>query len=135
MSLPDKDLILLVEDNDIDAMMLERILKLLRPDIRITRSINGEDALEAVKVERPDLILMDIRMPRMDGREALTHLKNNSEVCDIPVVMMSTSSNQDDISYCYRNHANAYLVKALSREANKESVESLLRFWFETVTR
>lgn len=135
MTVPERNLILMVEDNDVDAMMLQRILKSLRPTVRISRAINGEEALEAVKVERPDLILMDIRMPRMDGREALTHLKNDSKVCDIPIVMMSTSSNEDDISFCYRNHANAYLVKALSREANKASIDSLLRFWFDAVIR
>ncbi|MFK7956760.1 MAG: response regulator [Lysobacterales bacterium] len=124
--------ILLVEDDDIDALVIERLLHELRPDIQVSRSVNGEESLQQAQEKRPDLILMDIRMPLMDGREALTHLKRDPEMRDIPVVMMSTSSNDEDIGYCYRHHANAYMVKAMGLRESRQSVENLVRFWFDT---
>ena len=130
----DEATVLLVEDSDIDAMLLRRTLARLRPRVRVVRGIDGTDALEKLAGPdgcRPDLILMDIRMPRMDGREALRQIKEDERLKRIPVIMMSTSRNESDVSFCYHNHANAYVVKSLDAREGK-TVENLVRFWLDT---
>ena len=131
MNKRDEDLILIVEDNDIDAMLLERVLRRLRPKIRIVRSEDGIVALDTLESCRPDLIIMDVRMPRMDGLETLRQIKSDEKLKRIPVIMMSTSRNESDVSFCYCNYANAYVVKSIgAREGNK--IENLVRFWLDT---
>ena len=125
--------ILLVEDNDIDAMMMKRSISSLRPDIDIVRAINGQDAIAILETLRPRLIIMDIRMPLMDGREALAHLKGLEEFRQIPIVMMTTSDNPDDIEFCYQHNANAYMSKGIDSKRIKTDISNLLNFWFETV--
>lgn len=124
--------LLLVEDNDIDAAVVQRVLSKLRPDIELERAENGNEALLAVRENRPDLILLDIRMPQMDGRETLTLLKNDDALCDIPVVMMSTSTHAADIQFCKKHHANAYMAKSSNLESSREALGNLLSFWFDT---
>ena len=131
MSRSEPDLVLLVEDNDLDAMLLQRVLARLRPEIDIARSEDGILALEALESCRPDLIIMDIRMPRMGGLETLTRIKEDERLRGIPVIMMSTSRDDDDIAYCYDHHANAYVVKSLDAREGK-TIENLVRFWLET---
>ena len=131
MSKRDEDLILIVEDNDIDAMLLERVLKRLRPKVSIMRSEDGIVALDTLESCRPDLIIMDIRMPRMDGLETLQQIKSNEKLKRIPVIMMSTSRNESDVSFCYCNYANAYVAKSLDAREGK-TVENLVRFWLDT---
>ena len=133
MSAARQDLVLLVEDNDIDAMMLERVLGRLRPEVGLLRAEDGEVALDVLETRRPDLIVMDIRMPRMDGREALERIKGDERLRGIPVVMMSTSRNDEDVAFCYRNHANAYVVKPVDAREGRGKLEELLRFWLDTV--
>ncbi len=125
--------ILLVEDDDIDAMMTKRSISSLRPDIDIVRAINGQDAIAILETLRPRLIVMDIRMPLMDGRETLAHLKGLVEFQQIPIVMMTTSENPDDIEFCYQHNANAYMSKGIDSKTIKTDISNLLNFWFETV--
>ena len=125
--------ILLVEDDDIDAMMLERSINSLRPDIKIVRAINGREAIDLLSTVKPRIIVMDIRMPLMDGREALAHLKHDEQHQQIPIVMMTTSDNPDDIEFCYQNHANAYMSKGIDNKTIRTDIDNLLSFWFETV--
>ena len=125
--------ILLVEDDDIDAMMMKRSISGLRPDIDIVRAINGQDALAILETLRPRLIIMDIRMPLMDGRETLAHLKGLEEFQQIPIVMMTTSDSPDDIEFCYQHNANAYMSKGIDSKRIKTDISNLLNFWFETV--
>lgn len=95
------------------------------------RSEDGIMALEALEHCRPDLIIMDIRMPRMDGLETLEMIKKDKQLKSIPVIMMSSSKDEDDINESYNRLANAYVVKAFdAREGSK--IESLLRFWLDT---
>ncbi len=124
--------ILLVEDNDIDAMMMKRSISSLRPDIDIVRAINGQDAIAILESLRPRLIIMDIRMPLMDGRETLAHLKGLEEFRQIPIVMMTTSDNPGDIEFCYQHNANAYMSKGVDSKTIKTDITNLLNFWFET---
>lgn len=128
----DSNTILLVEDDDIDAMMMKRSISRLRPDIDIVRAINGQDAIAILETLRPRIIIMDIRMPLMDGRETLAHLKGLEEFRQIPIVMMTTSDNPDDISFCYQHNANAYMAKGIDSNTIKTDITNLLNFWFET---
>ena len=124
--------ILLVEDDDIDAMMMKRSISSLRPDIDIVRAVNGQDAIAILETLRPRLIIMDIRMPLMDGRETLAHLKGLEEFRQIPIVMMTTSESPDDIEFCYQHNANAYMSKGIDSKTIKTDITNLLNFWFET---
>ena len=128
----DSNTILLVEDNDIDATMMKRSISRLRPDIDIVRAINGQDAIAILETLCPRIIIMDIRMPLMDGRETLVHLKGLEEFQQIPIVMMTTSDNPDDIEFCYQHNANAYMAKGIDSKAIKTDITNLLNFWFET---
>ncbi len=131
MNTQKKDLVLLVEDSDIDADLLQRVFRRLRPEVRLMRSEDGIMAMEALEQCRPDLIIMDIRMPRMGGLETLEMIKKDKKLKSIPVIMMSSSKDEDDINESYNRLANAYVVKTFdAREGSK--IESLLRFWLET---
>ena len=128
----DTNTILLVEDDDIDALMFKRSISRLRPDIDIVRAINGQDAIAILETLHPRLIVMDIRMPLMDGRETLAHLKGLEDFQQIPIVMMTTSNNPDDIEFCYQHHANASMAKGVDSKTIKTDITNLLNFWFET---
>ncbi|MGQ7844699.1 response regulator [Granulosicoccus sp. 3-233] len=131
MNTSNQELVLLVEDSDIDADLFQRIFRRLKPTVRLMRSEDGIKALETLEQFRPDLIIMDIRMPRMGGLEALAAIKNDQCLKSIPVIMMSSSNDEDDISESYHRLANAYVVKTFdAREGGK--IETLMRFWLET---
>lgn len=126
-----RNLILLVEDNDLDSILIHRVIKRLRPEIEILRRCDGIDALAALERHSPDLIIMDINMPRMGGLEALAEIKRDSQLRRIPVVMMSTSCREVDIDHSYESCANAYVVKSLAANGRR-SIEDVVKFWFET---
>lgn len=130
-----KNFVLLVEDDDIDAIALEKAIALYSPDVRTKRATQGDEAMKALSAETPDLVLMDIKMPLMDGRQALTKIKTDDALKSIPVVMMSTSDNDDDIDYCYRNHCNAYVVKPIGFDMSTEVVKNILNFWLKTAVQ
>lgn len=131
MNIQKKDLVLLVEDSDIDADLLQRVFRRLKPEVKLMRSEDGIMAMEALEHCRPDLIIMDIRMPRMGRLETLEKIKKDKHLKSIPVIMMSSSKDEDDINESYDRLANAYVVKTFdAREGSK--IETLLRFWLET---
>lgn len=123
--------ILVIEDNDLDAELLRRIFQRLKPEVTLMRHEDGIDALEALKTCRPDLIIMDIRMPRMGGLETLELIKQDERLRSIPVIMMSSSKSQRDIADSYDRLANAYVVKAFDSKENSK-IETLVRFWLDT---
>ena len=124
-------LVMIVEDNDIDATLLRRVLGRLKPGVDVVRTEDGLAALDALGGRRPDLIIMDIRMPRMNGREALVEIKNDERLRSIPVIMMSTSRDEDDVAYCYDHHANAYVAKSFSAR-DGDAMQNLVQFWLDT---
>lgn len=132
MSRSGNDLVLVVEDNDIDAELLHRAFQRLKPKVILRRCEDGITALEALKTCRPDLIIMDIRMPRMGGLEALNLIKEDEDWRSIPVIMMSSSKCERDIADSYFYRANAYIVKAFDAR-DDGTIEALVRFWLETV--
>lgn len=135
MNTSDTELLLLVEDDDVDAMILERAIDQIDPSIRIIRAENGMEAIEMMSEHRPNLVVMDIRMPKMDGKEALAQIKKDETLRKIPVIMMSTSANAEDIDYCYKNYSNAYLVKPLGPEKSQDVVKKLIDFWFGALSK
>ena len=93
----------------------------------------GRFALVGEDAPRPDLILLDLNMPRRDGREALQLLKNNAEFRRIPVVVFTTSRSHDDISSAYDAGANSYMTKPMSFEGLVDTMRNLGKYWAETV--
>lgn len=133
--------ILLVEDNDGDAELTIQALESNRVKSEIMVINNGEEALRYLNLEGkyfgqslPDLILLDLNLPKVDGREVLHFLKNKDGLKKIPVVMLTTSSSQADINYSYNNHANCYIVKSGTLSEFNKAISSLERFWIQCVT-
>ena len=133
--------ILLVEDNDGDAVLTIEALENnpIKSDILLID--NGEDAMKFLKQQGkyvnetlPDLILLDLNLPKIDGSEVLHFVKNNDALKKIPVVMLTTSSSQTDIEYSYNNHANCYIVKSGNLSEFNAAIHSLERFWMHCVT-
>ncbi|MDC7684105.1 response regulator [Asticcacaulis sp. BYS171W] len=128
--------ILLVEDNEGDVEMTRRALKTAEPPCRVSVANNGQQALEFLKKEgrfegvpTPQLILLDINMPRMDGKMFLTQVKALPEFRAIPVVMFTSSESPTDIRECYERFASCYVVKPFDGQKYAEAVRQIVRFW------
>lgn len=128
--------VLLVEDNYGDARLVEEALEENKLRIELNCVVDGVDALEYLRNpanEKPDLILMDLNMPRMDGRELLEIIKSDEVLKRIPVVVLTTSSAEEDILSSYNLHANAYVTKPLDLDQFIKIVHELESFWFTIV--
>ena len=133
--------ILLVEDNDGDAELTIEALVSNTVKSNIMVIDNGEEAIKFLQQQGkyinetlPDLILLDLNLPKIDGREVLHFVKNNDALKRIPVVMLTTSSLQADIEYSYNNHANCYIVKSGNLSEFNAAINSLEKFWIHCVT-
>ncbi|WSS24681.1 response regulator [Streptomyces sp. NBC_01190] len=130
--------VLLVEDDPADALLVEEALTDRGVATReIRRAIDGIAALEHLRSpanQRPDLIVLDLNMPRMNGRELLAVLKDDEELRTIPVVVLTTSATPDDIAGAYSQHANAYVTKPVNLDDFLEAVRGIDDFFFETAT-
>jgi len=110
-------------------------------DLRVVR--DGEELLDylhrrgtyapAGAAPLPDLILLDLKMPKKDGREALQELKGDARLKHIPVVVLTTSTDQGDIEYAYRMGVNSYLTKPVTFRALVDLMDTLAKYWFEMV--
>ncbi len=128
--------ILVVEDNPADARLVKEAFAATRwrPTIHVAR--DGESALEMLRA--PDapqfqLILLDLNLPRLDGKEVLAIVKGDQALRQIPVIVLTSSRAKDDIRACYAHHANAYVVKAVSFDEFNETVVALAQFWLDWV--
>lgn len=132
--------ILLVEDNPGDARLAVEALK----DSKLHNNLHHvKDGVEAMaylrredgyaEVPVPDLVLLDLNLPRKDGREVLAEIKDDPELRLIPVVVMSTSGAERDLVKSYDLHANAYVVKPMDLDRFVEIVQSIQDFWFTIV--
>ena len=132
--------ILMVEDNPGDARLAQEALK----DSKINNSLyHVEDGVEAMRFLRrqaeyadapqPDLVLLDLNLPRKDGREVLAEIKEDPKLKLVPVVVMTTSEAERDLVKSYDLHANAYVVKPIDLERFIEVVQSIEVFWFTIV--
>ncbi|WP_436774869.1 response regulator [Yinghuangia sp. YIM S09857] len=128
--------ILLVEDDAADAVLIQEALR-ERDTRTITRVTDGVAALEYLRnpsTTHPDLIVLDLNMPRMSGRELLHVLKNDDELKAIPVVVLTTSGAPEDVAASYRNHSNAYVTKPMNLDDFARAVRSIDDFFLETAT-
>ena len=132
--------ILMVEDNERDARLADEALK----DSKIRNNLyHVEDGVEAMRflhreeryadVPLPDLILLDLNLPRKDGREVLEEIKDNPALKLIPVVVLTTSEAERDLVRTYGLHANAYVVKPIDLDRFIEVVRAIEDFWFSIV--
>ena len=132
--------VLLIEDNPGDVRLTREALKEGR--IAINLSV-ANDGLEAMKILRqegdyanrplPDLVLLDLNMPRMDGREVLRQIKTDENLKRIPVVVLTTSAAEKDILQAYGLHANCYITKPVEFDQFMEIVKSIEGFWLTVV--
>lgn len=124
--------ILLVEDDDWDALATKEAFEASRFRAELERAEDGIVALERLRrtdAPRPDLILLDLNLPRMDGRELLAKVKGDAVLRRIPVIILSTSKAEKDILKAYDLHANAYLHKPFDPEDYAPLVAALEQFW------
>ncbi|MEU0132938.1 response regulator [Streptomyces sp. NPDC006296] len=129
--------VLLVEDDMADAMLIEEALTEHGMARGIHRADDGVAALEHLRdphTERPDLIVLDLNMPRMNGRELLNVLKNDASLSSIPIVVLTTSAAPDDVEDAYRQHANAYVTKPVNLDDFMQTVQSIDSFFLDTAT-
>ena len=128
--------ILLVEDSPGDARLIIELLK----DLKITNKIHHvDDGIKALDflnqegdyddVPKPDLILLDLNLPKMDGHEVLKRIKDDERLKFIPVVILTTSSNKEDIMETYKHHANCFITKPVDFGQLIEVIMSIENFW------
>lgn len=126
--------VLLIEDDDADALLIEEAL-VERGIVRsVRRAADGVVALEVLRDEnnpRPDLIVLDLNMPRMNGHEVLSVLKRDPALSTIPVVVLTTSAAPEDVNGAYRERANAYVTKPVGLNDFIHSVQSIEAFFLE----
>ncbi|MDX3071052.1 response regulator [Streptomyces sp. NPDC088354] len=129
--------VLLVEDDAADAMLIEDALTACgaRNLTQVEDGVAALDYLRDTASRRPDLIVLDLNMPRMNGRELLAVVKRDEGLRTIPVVVLTTSSAPDDVSGAYREHANAYVTKPVNLDDFERAVQSIDAFYLDTVTR
>jgi chemotaxis family two-component system response regulator Rcp1 len=132
--------ILLVEDSPDDAEMTMDALRDGRLRNRITHVEDGIEAMAFLRRNgkfasspRPDLILLDLHMPRMNGREVLAEVKEDPDLRRIPVVMMTQSKDEQDILAAYNLHVNCYVTKPVDMDQFIVAVKSIEHFWFSIV--
>jgi len=132
--------VLLAEDNMADVRLTKEALKESKVKINLDVVNNGEEAMDYLKkngkfkdVLKPDLILLDLNMPRKDGREVLKEVKEDKRLSTIPIVILTVSKNDEDILKTYQLHANCYITKPVDLSQFIEIVKNIESFWFTIV--
>jgi len=132
--------ILLVEDNPGDVVLVEEVLSDSKMWNRLHVVSDGEQAMEFVRRQgkhagapRPDLILLDLNLPKKSGREVLREVKTHPDLKTIPVVVLSSSKSDDDVVNSYELHANAYILKPVDFHQFMKVMRAIEDFWFVTV--
>lgn len=132
--------ILLVEDNAGDVRLTKEVLKDSKVHNNLMIASNGAEALACLRKQgkfsgasRPDLILLDLNLPVMDGREVLAQIKADDNLKRIPVVVLTTSKAEEDILRTYNLHANCYITKPVDLDQFVRVVKSLEDFWLAIV--
>lgn len=133
--------VLLVEDNPADVRLTHEALKDGRVMVNLTVACDGVEAIEILKREgvhaskpRPDLILLDLNLPRKNGREVLEEIKADDDLKRIPVIVMTTSKADQDIYKAYNLNANCYVTKPVDLDEFLNVVRSIEDFWLTVVT-
>ena len=132
--------VLLVEDSPGDIRLTREAFREANGDIELHVAMDGVEALAVLRNEgphantpRPDLILLDLNLPRMDGREVLAIIKEDASLRTIPTVILTTSAAEADIMKSYQLQANCYLTKPVELDAFEAVVKSINDFWLTQV--
>lgn len=130
-------LLLLVEDSDEDAATVQEALELSGLAVDLQRVISGDACIKLLRLPetpQPALVIMDLNTPGMDGREALTLIKTDRRLKNLPVVVVSTSGNPRDVSFCFDAGANAYHLKSVRYPDHLKTMTEMLVYWLGKVT-
>ena len=129
---------LLVEDNPADIRLIREVLKETDNSLFVVK--DGVEALKFLNHEanysnapRPDIIILDLNLPRKDGREVLKEIKKNDNLKSIPVIVLTTSNSEDDIIKTYKDYANCYITKPVDFDQFLKVIESIESFWHNAV--
>jgi two-component system, chemotaxis family, response regulator Rcp1 len=132
--------ILLVEDNEGDIVLTLEAFEEAKFNVDISIAKDGEQAInfllkkgKYVAEKTPDLILLDINLPRKNGFEVLEFIKNNDALMQIPVIILTTSSSEKDILNAYRHHASCFITKPLGMDEFQKAIHEIESFWFNLV--
>jgi two-component system, chemotaxis family, response regulator Rcp1 len=132
--------VLLVEDSPGDVRLTQEAFRDANSSIQLHVASDGVEAMAFLRHEgsyvdapRPDLILLDLNLPRMDGREVLVHIKEDSSLKTIPTVILTTSESEADVVKSYQLQANCYLTKPVQLDAFESLVKSINDFWLTKV--
>ena len=128
--------VLMVEDDPDDVYLTREALQANRLRMNLHVVSDGVEAMQYLRApdraerRRPDLVLLDLNLPRMDGREVLMAIKEDAALTHIPVVILTTSKAEEDIAASYRQHANCYISKPVDIDRFRAVVASIENFWF-----
>ena len=129
--------LLLIEDSESDVKLIQEAFDIAEIVVNISVVSDGDKAIEYLNAEnefkdspRPELILLDLNLPKRSGHEILKYCRNNDQFKHIPVVMLTTSDSQKDINVCYHNQCSAYIVKPYSISQLVKTVKELDELWF-----
>jgi len=133
--------ILIIEDNPGDVRLTREAFEETGMKFELHVAHDGEAGLQFLRSQepyvtapRPCMVLLDLNLPRVDGREVLRQIKSDPQLCTIPVIILTTSSDRRDVLYTYEFHANCYLRKPLDLEEFTRTIHALKDFWFNRVT-
>lgn len=133
--------VLLVEDNIGDIRLTEEAIKESKLKINLHYVMDGVEAVSYLKKEEkykneptPDLIILDLNMPKKNGLQVLSEIKEDPKLKKIPVIILTVSKSESDVLQSYEHHANSYITKPLDLEKFVEIVKVIDNFWFSIVT-
>ena len=122
--------ILFIEDDMIETMKLQRAISKFPTKHQIIEAKNGEEAMQKLQDQPlPDLILLDLNMPRMSGIEFLTYLKGDDKLRYLPTVILTTSENRSDLMTCFEIGIAGYIIKPLKYEDYEEKLRRVFEYW------
>ena len=132
--------VLYVEDNPSDARLVKEAMSKSKIEYKLIVVEDGIEAMDYLKnkdkyseVKRPDIILLDLNLPLMDGREVLKEIKLDSALKHIPVIVFTTSDSEQDVMKCYSLHANCYITKPFHLNQFMSTIHHIEDFWLLTV--
>ncbi len=134
--MPERKRIFLIEDNRGDIRLIQEALKSTATECDVIVARDGMEAMQILQAQDPypDLILLDLNLPKKDGREVLAEIKADPLLKHIPVVVLTTSRNEEDIHKSYDLHVNCYIAKSRNLPQLFKIIQGIEEFWLETAT-
>jgi two-component system, chemotaxis family, response regulator Rcp1 len=133
--------VLLIEDNAGDVRLLEEAFRELKANVNLQVAKDGAEGLQMVIPDaqsktswHPDIILLDLNLPKVNGHDVLARIKSDPQICRIPVIVLTSSRAESDVRRAYESHANAYLKKPSTLDGLISAAQQIKSFWMETAT-